>query len=659
MSSSFSLDDDVEDSGGTASTVRLRVRLHASNLPRQGRGVLKSPPNAFAVITKVKKNVHYIPSPSTSDNGNACFQTDVVYRSCHPQWTETFALDYEYGSQLHFYAHVFHVRHQDDDNDNNSKNMFDPTKSYNSYPYAASQRRKNTVSIGTALFEVGDLLGSVYRTKVKRLRQGGCIICRLEVVQDHHSDNQAFCFQLAAVSELVLPHGNRRNWTGANLFHTEPDTVLQLAKRSSTTTTATTTTTPKTENGTTRRPSALTSRSTSLGSSQPWVTVWRSQPVLNSLRPTWDRGEVDLIDLCHGDLTEPLRISVWALNGGGRVEIGVAETTAGHLLELYNAPKDDEEKAFFLQRSDSKVKQVGQLRILFVALMSPGDGMLEATTGFASNNNNIAPQRRPPSQDLDHSDGSFSRDVDVVDLSSLKPISAPVTKSFQSYVEQGVEIDFGVAIDFTSSNGDPRQTDSYHYQGEDSFNDYEETIAAIGKALAVYSTTQQYSVWGFGAKYGGVCRHLFQCGPQPFVHGVDGILGAYRSVFKTDLTMSGPTEFLQVLQMGAARAKRYHDEMTSQSLRYMVLLIITDGVMSNLEETRRKLEVYSRMPLSVVFVGVGRASFDLMYRLCSQHASNTTFVEFRHHQHNPLALGQAALQNIPTQMCRYMQSRGF
>jgi Copine len=254
--------------------------------------------------------------------------------------------------------------------------------------------------------------------------------------------------------------------------------------------------------------------------------------------------------------------------------------------------------------------------------------------------------------------------IEIVDLAKLAPLAAPrVTpmRIFSSYIERGCQIDFCVAIDFTSSNGDPTNESSYHHLGENSMNDYEETISAIGQSLARYSESEEYAVWGFGAKFEGVVRHIFQCGPTATVTGVDGILNAYRSVFESDLTMSGPTVFLQILKAAAARAKRNHDGIREKP-RYTVLLVITDGIMVNFEETRQRLDAYSVVPLSVVFVGVGQSDFKLMYQLCTPAAStrcNRTFVEFHRHQHDPAALGEAALRNIPTQLCEYMQTQGI
>ena len=115
---------------------------------------------------------------------------------------------------------------------------------------------------------------------------------------------------------------------------------------------------------------------------------------------------------------------------------------------------------------------------------------------------------------------------------------------------------FSLLTSFTSHvTGDPRIPGTLHDQSEDVLNDCKETIISIGDAVAACSDI--FSVLGFGAKFGDTTRHLFQCGPTPEVQGVEGILDAYKSVFKSDLTMSGPTVFDGVLQASAVRARRY------------------------------------------------------------------------------------------------------
>jgi hypothetical protein len=100
----------------------------------------------------------------------------------------------------------------------------------------------------------------------------------------------------------------------------------------------------------------------------------------------------------------------------------------------------------------------------------------------------------------------------------------------------------------------------------------------------------------------------------------------------------------------------------AECLRYCVLLVITDGIADGIEETQRKLSVYSSVPLSVIFVGVGKADFKRMHALCDTSAGRrkiASFVEFRQHQHDPTALGMAALRDLPDQLVQYMLESGI
>ena len=88
-------------------------------------------------------------------------------------------------------------------------------------------------------------------------------------------------------------------------------------------------------------------------------------------------------------------------------------------------------------------------------------------------------------------------------------------------------------------------------------NDYEEAIISVGGAIARYSNEKLFPCWGFGAKYSGEVQHIFQCGQSSSARDIDGIVDAYRSVFQTDLIMSGPTVISKVVQAAAARARNF------------------------------------------------------------------------------------------------------
>ena len=219
----------------------------------------------------------------------------------------------------------------------------------------------------------------------------------------------------------------------------------------------------------------------------------------------------------------------------------------------------------------------------------------------------------------------------------------------------------GVAIDFTGSNGDPRQPGTLHHLG--TMNDYQKAISAIVDVLSKYDSDQKYPVWGFGAKYGGVVRHCFQCGPTAEAHGTQGILDAYKQTFRSGLVMSGPTVFTEVLQTAATTAISNQEAAKAQGKQaYTVLLILTDGAVTDPAATARALRECSMAPLSVVIVGVGNADFSQMQFLDDANAGEldiAQFVSFNQHSRNSVALTSETLNEIPDQLTRYFQRNGI
>ena len=71
--------------------------------------------------------------------------------------------------------------------------------------------------------------------------------------------------------------------------------------------------------------------------------------------------------------------------------------------------------------------------------------------------------------------------MQAVQLTQAPPLSQA---TFVDYVSGGCEFNVTIAIDFTGSNGDPRQPNSLHYLHEDGqLNDYEKAIKAIVEIL--------------------------------------------------------------------------------------------------------------------------------------------------------------------------------
>ena len=89
---------------------------------------------------------------------------------------------------------------------------------------------------------------------------------------------------------------------------------------------------------------------------------------------------------------------------------------------------------------------------------------------------------------------------------------------------------------------------------------------------------------------------------------IQEIMAAHASALN-HVALAGPTLFGQVINNVV--------EIVGQSLcynnyKYFVLLIIKDGVLTDLQETKYALVRASDFPLSILIVGVGRADFKKM-----------------------------------------------
>ena len=74
----------------------------------------------------------------------------------------------------------------------------------------------------------------------------------------------------------------------------------------------------------------------------------------------------------------------------------------------------------------------------------------------------------------------------------------------------------------------------------------------------------------------------------------------------------GPTKFAEVIKAAADYASVEIDQLNQQ---YFILLIITDGVIADLEDTTNQIVLASSLPLSIIIVGVGNEDFTQMHYL--------------------------------------------
>ncbi|XP_020681555.1 protein BONZAI 1 isoform X1 [Dendrobium catenatum] len=243
--------------------------------------------------------------------------------------------------------------------------------------------------------------------------------------------------------------------------------------------------------------------------------------------------------------------------------------------------------------------------------------------------------------------------------------------TFLDYISAGCEMNFMVAVDFTASNGNPRLSDSLHYIDPSGRpNAYQRAILDVAEILQFYDTDKRFLAWGFGARpIDGPVSHCFNLNGSthhPEVDGVQGIMAAYASALH-NVSLAGPTLFGPVINTAAALAGR---SLANNQQKYFVLLIITDGVITDLQETKDALVRASDLPLSILIVGVGGADFKEMEildadkgeRLVSTTGQVATrdivqFVPMRDVQSGELSVVHALLAELPGQFLAFMQSR--
>ncbi|XP_029291831.1 copine-9-like [Cottoperca gobio] len=247
--------------------------------------------------------------------------------------------------------------------------------------------------------------------------------------------------------------------------------------------------------------------------------------------------------------------------------------------------------------------------------------------------------------------------------------------TFVDFIRGGTQLNFTVAIDFTASNGNPSQPTSLHYMSPYQMNAYAMALKAVGEIIQDYDSDKLFPAYGFGAKLppDGKISHGFPLSgdaENPNCVGIEGVLEAYFQSLRT-VQLYGPTNFAPVISKVANCAA----EITDGS-QYFVLLMITDGVISDMVQTKEAVVNAAGLPLSIIIVGVGPAEFDAMEELDGDEVRVSSrgrlaerdivqFVPFRDYidrsGNQVLSMARLAkdvLAEIPDQLLSFMKSRG-
>uniref|UniRef100_UPI00398E630C copine-3-like n=1 Tax=Pristiophorus japonicus TaxID=55135 RepID=UPI00398E630C len=349
-----------------------------------------------------------------------------------------------------------------------------------------------------------------------------------------------------------------------------------------------------------------------------WQMVHRTEVIKNNLNPSWKPFKIPLRSLCNGDLQRSIKVDCYDYdNDGSHDLIGIFETDMTRLQEAsYSSPTEFE---------------------------------------------CINPKKKQKKKSYKNSG-----------IVSFKLCQIVKEYSFLDYIMGGCQLNFIVGIDFTGSNGDPRSPNSLHYIHPNGFNEYLMAIWSIGMIIQDYDTDKLFPAFGFGAQIPPTWQvsHEFPLNfnpENPFCGGVQGIADAYRNCLP-QVRLYGPTNFSPIINhVGRFAAVAAQQPKASQ---YFTLLIITDGVITDLDNTRQAIVNASKLPMSIIIIGVGGADFSAMEFLDGDDGvlrsptgevairDIVQFVPFRKFQNAPKeVLAQSVLAELPQQVVCYFNTR--
>ena len=238
--------------------------------------------------------------------------------------------------------------------------------------------------------------------------------------------------------------------------------------------------------------------------------------------------------------------------------------------------------------------------------------------------------------------------------------------SLTDYINSGIKIALSIGIDFTSSNGNPLDYGTNHSIRGNTLNDYEKAIYSCGKIVGKYDYDQKFPVYSFGAIINllndNIPRMCFNLNfsDNPDITSIDNVLKYYRDCLKKKkLTFSGPNNFAPLIKKVLSRINK------NDIFEYHILMILTNGIISDLQPTIDALVEASSYPLSVIIIGIGKRDFKKMEILDGDEIpliSSTgqkwkrdlvQFVPFTRYESDEKKLAMEVLAEIPRQIVEF------
>ncbi|KAJ8750040.1 hypothetical protein K2173_013955 [Erythroxylum novogranatense] len=254
-----------------------------------------------------------------------------------------------------------------------------------------------------------------------------------------------------------------------------------------------------------------------------------------------------------------------------------------------------------------------------------------SSSGQNSNNYNHAPQQYYPSSQKYGAVRKYSKIADH--YKSLDQVTEALARAGLESSNLIVGVDFTKSNEWTGANSFNRR--NLHHIGN-GLNPYEQAISIIGRTLAAFDEDNLIPCFGFGdASTHDQDVFSFHQDAE-FCNGFDEVLRRYRQIV-THLRLAGPTSFAPIIEMAMTIVEQSGGQ-------YHVLVIIADGQVTRSVDTeggllspqeQRTVQAIveaSKLPLSIILVGVGDGPWDTMKEfddnIPAREFDNFQFVNF-------------------------------
>ncbi|XP_061179726.1 copine-3-like [Saccostrea echinata] len=356
-----------------------------------------------------------------------------------------------------------------------------------------------------------------------------------------------------------------------------------------------------------------------------WQVIHRTEVCKDTLNPVWRPFELAVHALCGGNKTQQIQFSCSDYDSDGSHDLIGSFTTT--ITELEQAAGSGKELQYPFINPKKKYKK-------------------------------------------------DKKNSGVAHITQIKFFRMP---NFLEFIYGGMQINFTVGVDFTGSNGDPNQPDSLHFVDmAGNPNQYMQAIMAVGSVCQEYDTDKLFPALGFGAKLpDGTVSMEFALNfnpTNPYCAGINGVIEAYRNAIQ-NVQLWGPTNVAPIIyHVARFAAQAQKEEADKGAHAYYVLLLLTDGIITDMDQTRDAIVYASGLPMSLIIVGVGGADFSDMNFLDGDggvlKATNgrpaerdiVQFVPFRDFQKygsSGADLAKQVLAEVPQQVVKYYTMRNI